>query len=60
MYDLIRQPKKELKILFRNAAGKIGLHEAESIKLLPNKEKINIFTKDMEKSLIKDVVKYAE
>ena len=28
MYDLIRQPKKELKILFRNAAGKIGLHEA--------------------------------
>ena len=33
--------------------------EEESIKLLPNK-KINIFTKDMEKSLIKDVVKYAE
>ena len=28
MYDLIRQPKKELEILFRNAAGKIGLHEA--------------------------------
>ena len=34
--------------------------EGESIKLLPNKKKINIFTKDMEKSLIKDVVKYAE
>ena len=28
MYDLIKQPKKELEILFRNAAGKIGLHEA--------------------------------
>ncbi len=30
----------------------------EKIKLKPNKDKINIFTKDMEKSLIKDVKKY--
>ena len=32
----------------------------ETITLLPNPDKINVFTQDMEKSLIKDVIQYEE
>lgn len=28
MYQLIKQPEEQLRILFRNTAQKIGLHEA--------------------------------
>lgn len=34
------------------------LDEGEQVKLCPNKDKINVFTEDMEKSLIKDVNRY--
>lgn len=34
--------------------------EGEHLTLLPNKEKINVFTEDMSESLIKDVMRYEE
>ncbi len=35
-------------------------HGGDSLTLLPNPDKINVFTEDMSKSLIKDVIQYEE